>query len=184
MTAFFRRITIIGLGLMGGSWGLALKKHGFSGTLAGCDRPEVLSRALAARAIDEGAEDPAEAARNADLVILAAPVGFLHHTSWQVDDIDEIGRGAMRMLETDPGRHVWGLGRHHAGSNFFWYLKDPAGNFSEYYSDMDCIVNDQLWTPEALEGAKGLFNWGPPPPPSFLAPEDLAALMTGAHSTG
>jgi catechol 2,3-dioxygenase-like lactoylglutathione lyase family enzyme len=119
-----------------------------------------------------------------NVLILAAPVSFLHHTSWQVDDIDEIGRGAMRMLETDPGRHVWGLGRHHAGSNFFWYLKDPAGNFSEYYSDMDCIVNDQLWTPEALEGAKGLFNWGPPPPPSFLAPEDLAALMTGAHSTG
>ncbi|MEV1011660.1 dioxygenase, partial [Streptomyces sp. NPDC049881] len=111
-----------------------------------------------------------------------APVAFLHHTSWQVDDIDEVGRGAATMLEDHPERHVWGLGRHHAGSNFFWYLKDPAGNFSEYYSDMDCIVDDQLWTPEVLEGAKGLFNWGPPPPPSFLAPEDLAALMTGSHS--
>ncbi|HWN32364.1 MAG TPA: dioxygenase, partial [Pseudonocardia sp.] len=104
------------------------------------------------------------------------------HTSWQVDDVDEVGRGAMAMLEDHPERHVWGLGRHHAGSNFFWYLKDPAGNFSEYYSDMDSIIDDQLWTPEAHEGAKGLFNWGPPPPPSFLKPEDLAALMTGAHS--
>ena len=47
---------------------------------------------------------------------------------------------------------------------------------------MDSIVDDQLWTPEVVEGAKGLFSWGPPPPPSFLAPEDLAALMTGAHS--
>ena len=92
------------------------------------------------------------------------------------------GHGAAAMLEDHPERHVWGLGRHHAGSNFFWYLKDPAGNFSEYYSDMDCIVDDQLWTPEVLEGAKGLFDWGPPPPPSFLAPEDLAALMTGTHS--
>ena len=81
-----------------------------------------------------------------------------------------------------PERHVWGLGRHYAGSNFFWYLKDPAGNFSEYYSDMDCIVDDQLWTPEDLEGARGLFAWGPPPPPSFLHPDDLAAMMTGAHS--
>ncbi len=71
---------------------------------------------------------------------------------------------------------------HYAGSNFFWYLKDPAGNFSEYYSDMDCIVDDQLWTPEDLEGARGLFAWGPPPPPSFLHPDDLAAMMTGAHS--
>ncbi|MDT7589448.1 MAG: hypothetical protein QOE32_6998 [Pseudonocardiales bacterium] len=117
-----------------------------------------------------------------NVLALAAPVSFLHHTSWQVDDVDEVGRGAMTMLEDHPERHVWGLGRHHAGSNFFWYLKDPAGNFSEYYSDMDSILDDQLWTPEAHEGAKGLFNWGPPPPASFLKPEDLAALMVGAHS--
>lgn len=117
-----------------------------------------------------------------NILVLAAPVAFLHHSSWQVDDIDEVGRGAAAMLEGNPERHIWGLGRHHAGSNFFWYLKDPAGNFSEYYSDLDCIVDDQLWTPEVLEGARGLFNWGPPPPPSFLAPEDLAALMTGSHS--
>ncbi|MEU5403331.1 VOC family protein [Streptomyces sp. NPDC005963] len=116
-----------------------------------------------------------------NVLVLAAPVNFLHHTSWQVEDIDEVGRGAFSMLEEHPERHVWGLGRHHAGSNFFWYLKDPAGNFSEYYSDMDTILDDQLWTPETLEGAKGLFSWGPPPPASFLHPEDLAALMTGSH---
>ncbi|WP_116995477.1 VOC family protein [Desertimonas flava] len=117
-----------------------------------------------------------------NVLVQQAPVSFLHHTSWQVDDVDEVGRGASAMLEVDPDRHVWGLGRHHIGSNFFWYLKDPAGNFSEYYSDLDCIVEDDLWTPGAWEGAKGLYNWGPPPPPSFLAPQDLAALMTGAHS--
>jgi hypothetical protein len=87
------------------------------------------------------------------------------------------------MLEGRPERHVWGLGRHFAGSNFFWYLKDPAGNFSEYYSDMDCIVDDQLWRPEDLEGARGLFAWSPPPPLSFLHPEDLAALMTSSHAS-
>ena len=118
-----------------------------------------------------------------NVLVLGAPVTFLHHTSWQVDDVDEVGRGACAMLEDHPERHVWGLGRHYGGSNFFWYLKDPAGNFSEYYSDMDCIVDDQLWTPEDLEGARGLYSWGPPPPPSFLHPEDLAAMMTGAHSS-
>jgi hypothetical protein len=97
--------------------------------------------------------------------------------------VDEVGRGAMAMLEDHPERHVWGLGRHHAGSNFFWYLKDPAGNFSEYYSDLDCIPDDQVWKPEVFEGAKGLFNWGPPPPPSFIQPEDLAGLMAGTHSS-
>jgi hypothetical protein len=111
-------------------------------------------------------------------------VNFLHHTSWQVDDIDDVGRGAKAMLQNNPERHIWGLGRHHAGSNFFWYLKDPAGNFSEYYSDMDCIPEDEIWTPETFEGAQGLFNWGPPPPPSFLEPDDLAALMTGTHAPG
>jgi catechol 2,3-dioxygenase-like lactoylglutathione lyase family enzyme len=117
-----------------------------------------------------------------NVLALAAPVNFLHHTSWQVNDIDDIGRGAKHMLEGNPERHVWGLGRHHAGSNFFWYLKDPAGNFSEYYSDMDCIPEDELWKPEVFDGAQGLYNWGPPPPPSFLAPDDLAALMTGQHA--
>ncbi|MCF7549960.1 VOC family protein [Pseudonocardia sp. WMMC193] len=118
-----------------------------------------------------------------NLLVLHAPVTFLHHSSWQVDDVDEVGRGAFAMLEGNPERHVWGLGRHHAGSNFFWYLKDPAGNFSEYYSDMDSILDDQLWSPETLEGARGLFHWGPPPPPSFLAPDDLAEIMTGAHQS-
>ncbi|MDX6741569.1 VOC family protein [Actinocorallia sp. A-T 12471] len=117
-----------------------------------------------------------------NLLVMRSPVVFPHHSSWQVDDIDEIGRGAQRMLEDHPERHVWGLGRHHAGSNFFWYLRDPSGMFSEYYSDMDTIPEDQPWTPETFEGARGLFNWGPPPPPSFLNPEDLAALMTNSHT--
>lgn len=117
-----------------------------------------------------------------NVLVLAAPVPFLHHTSWEVDDVDEIGRGATAMLEGHPERHVWGLGRHHAGANFFWYLKDPAGNFSEYFSDMDCDITDQLWQPEVFTGHEGLYSWGPPPPPSFLHPDDLADLMTGSHA--
>jgi catechol 2,3-dioxygenase-like lactoylglutathione lyase family enzyme len=117
-----------------------------------------------------------------NVLVQQAPLSFLHHTAWEVEDVDEVGRGASAMLEDHPERHVWGLGRHHIGSNFFWYLKDPAGNFSEYYADLDCIVDDQLWKPGVFEGAKGLYNWGPPPPPSFLRPEDLAELMIGAHA--
>ncbi|MGK5533753.1 VOC family protein [Streptomyces sp. URMC 129] len=116
-----------------------------------------------------------------NVLVQQAPVGFLHHTAWEVDDVDEVGRGATAMLEEHPERHTWGLGRHHIGSNFFWYLKDPAGNFSEYYSDLDCVVEDALWTAEDFQGARGLYNWGPPPPPSFILPEDIAAAMTGAH---
>jgi catechol 2,3-dioxygenase-like lactoylglutathione lyase family enzyme len=117
-----------------------------------------------------------------NLLIQPSPVAFLHHTSWQVDDVDEVGRGAMRMLEGHPERHTWGLGRHFIGSNFFWYLRDPAGNFSEYYSDMDTITDDQLWEPGTWEPSlRALYAWGPDVPPSMLEPDDLADLMTTSH---
>jgi catechol 2,3-dioxygenase-like lactoylglutathione lyase family enzyme len=117
-----------------------------------------------------------------NLLIQPSPVAFLHHTSWQVGDVDEVGRGASRMLEGHPERHVWGLGRHFIGSNFFWYLRDPAGNFSEYYSDMDAITDDQLWKPGTWEPSlAALYAWGPDVPPSMLEPDDLAELMAGSH---
>ncbi len=115
-----------------------------------------------------------------NLLIQRSPVTFLHHTAWEVADADEIGRGARRVLDADPARHGWGFGRHHVGSNFFWYLRDPAGHFAEYYSDLDVIPDDAIWTPQTWEGRTGLYAWGPPPPPSFLVPDDLAALMAAA----
>jgi catechol 2,3-dioxygenase-like lactoylglutathione lyase family enzyme len=118
-----------------------------------------------------------------NVLVQAAPIPFLHHSSWQVDDVDEVGRGATALLNKDPARHVWGLGRHYIGSNFFWYLKDPAGNFSEYYADMDCVVDDQLWNPGVWNDIRALYSWGPPVPQAFLAPDDLAELMVGAHSS-
>jgi catechol 2,3-dioxygenase-like lactoylglutathione lyase family enzyme len=117
-----------------------------------------------------------------NLLLQKSPVQFLHHTSWQVEDVDEIGLGAQALLSKDPARHVWGFGRHHVGSNFFWYFRDPAGNFAEYYADMDVILDDQLWKPQVWEGVRSLYSWGPPPPPSFIRPDDLAELMAGSHS--
>ncbi len=117
-----------------------------------------------------------------NVLVQSAPIDFLHHTAWQVDDVDEIGRGATAMLEKDPSRHAWGLGRHHLGSNFFWYLRDPAGNFTEYYSDMDCVVDEAVWKPEVLTGPKGLYSWGPPPPADFVEPSDVAEMLTSMHT--
>jgi prephenate dehydrogenase len=73
----FRRVAIIGLGLVGGSWGLALKKAGFTGRRVGCDRQEIVDRAIGREVVDEGNPDAAEAVRGADLVILATPVGTI-----------------------------------------------------------------------------------------------------------
>jgi catechol 2,3-dioxygenase-like lactoylglutathione lyase family enzyme len=117
-----------------------------------------------------------------NLLLQPSPVAFLHHTSWQVDDVDDVGRNAMRMLEGHPERHVWGLGRHFIGSNFFWYLRDPAGSFSEYYSDMDTITDDERWTPGNWEPSlRSLYAWGPDVPPSMLEPDDLADLMATSN---
>jgi catechol 2,3-dioxygenase-like lactoylglutathione lyase family enzyme len=109
-----------------------------------------------------------------NLLVQGAPVTYLHHTSWQVDDVDDIGRAATAMLDADPKRQVWGLGRHYIGSNFFWYLRDPAGNFAEYYSDLDVI--DDEWHPTAIADRRALYAWGPPVPDEFLLPVDLASL--------
>ena len=70
-----RQLTIIGTGLIGGSLALALKHHGFSGRIFGCDRASVLAQAEARTAIDAGFDDPVQACANSDVVVLATPVG-------------------------------------------------------------------------------------------------------------
>jgi catechol 2,3-dioxygenase-like lactoylglutathione lyase family enzyme len=115
-----------------------------------------------------------------NLLVQPGPVPFLHHTAWEMDDVDAIGRAAAAMVAADPARHVWGLGRHGIGSNYFWYLRDPSGAFAEYSSDLDVIADDEAWKVAASTSAHPLAAWGPPVPKSFLAPDDIAALARGA----
>jgi len=98
VTYNFNRISIIGLGLIGGSWGLALRKHGYRGAVVGFDRPKVLKLALAAGAVDDGARDFASAVRGADLVIIATPVGVI------LDSLSQLKANAKPgALVTDVG---------------------------------------------------------------------------------
>jgi catechol 2,3-dioxygenase-like lactoylglutathione lyase family enzyme len=114
-----------------------------------------------------------------NLLVQGGPVAFLHHTAWEMDDVDAVGRAAAGMVAGDPARHVWGLGRHGIGSNYFWYLRDPAGNFAEYSSDLDVIADAEAWKVAASTAAHPLAAWGPPVPAEFLAPQDVAALARG-----
>jgi catechol 2,3-dioxygenase-like lactoylglutathione lyase family enzyme len=114
-----------------------------------------------------------------NLLVQPGPVPYLHHTAWEMDDLDAVGRAAAAMVATDPERHVWGLGRHGIGSNYFWYLRDPAGAFAEYTSDLDVIADDEAWTVAASARVHPLAAWGPPVPRSFLAPDDIASLARG-----
>ncbi len=65
----------------------------------------------------------------------------LHHCSWDVGSINDIGVGASNMAEKGFA-YGWGLGRHVLGSNYFHYVRDPWGSYSEYSCDIDYIPVD------------------------------------------
>ncbi|HEX4205395.1 MAG TPA: prephenate dehydrogenase [Ktedonobacteraceae bacterium] len=74
----FKRVAIIGLGLIGGSVGLALRKKKMAQHVAGYDLGRGVSqRAQSAGAIDQAYTSLADTVRGADLVILATPVGAM-----------------------------------------------------------------------------------------------------------
>jgi prephenate dehydrogenase len=76
MPAPFRSATILGTGLIGGSFALALRKHAPEIHVAGWDRPEILRAAAAAGAIQQSfSGDLAPALAHADLVFIALPIG-------------------------------------------------------------------------------------------------------------
>lgn len=73
---FFNKTTILGVGLLGASFSLALKKHGLCSHISGYGRSrENLERAKGMGIIDSFSTDPASACTDADLVLLSAPVG-------------------------------------------------------------------------------------------------------------
>jgi cyclohexadieny/prephenate dehydrogenase len=68
-------ISIIGLGLMGASLAMALRKRGYAGRLVAYARKaETRAEALARGIVDEAFDDPDAAVQNATLVVLCAPI--------------------------------------------------------------------------------------------------------------
>lgn len=94
----FSRAAIIGTGLIGGSFALALRKHFPAISVVGFDRPDALQKALARGAIQESANDIAGAVRGADLVYIALPIGAT------IDALPAIAANAgAGSLVTDAG---------------------------------------------------------------------------------
>jgi catechol 2,3-dioxygenase-like lactoylglutathione lyase family enzyme len=112
-----------------------------------------------------------------NLAIQAAPIAYPHHVAFEVDDVDDVVRGGQAMVDADPDRHMWGVGRHAIGSNWFWYLREPGGTFIEYTSDIDRISAQDLYRPKEWQGHEFLYAFGPPTPAEFLEPADLADLI-------
>jgi prephenate dehydrogenase len=81
----YQRAAIIGIGLIGGSFGLAVKRAGLVDEVVGVARSET-TRALAVEcgAADWTTDDRARAVREADLVYLATPIGTILSTLAQL----------------------------------------------------------------------------------------------------
>ena len=75
MAVHFKHVAIIGVGLIGGSLGMILRRKTLADQVIGVGRRvENLKTAVALGAIDRYVSDPTEGVRGADLVILATPV--------------------------------------------------------------------------------------------------------------
>jgi prephenate dehydrogenase len=96
MDAPFRRVAVLGTGLIGGSFALALRKYSPDSMVIGWDKGNVLRHALERGAIHEGAGELAIAVAGADLIYAALPVGQT------IELLPEIARlAAPNALVTD-----------------------------------------------------------------------------------
>ena len=94
----FKKTTIIGVGLIGGSFGLALKEKKPNFKIVGVDKTEIIKKAIARRAIDEGTVNLEEGIKEADIVIIATPVKTILNILTQIDPFLKKG-----CLVTDTG---------------------------------------------------------------------------------
>jgi prephenate dehydrogenase len=92
-----KQVAIVGTGLIGASFGLALRHAGFDGSILGVSSPRAIADALAAGAIDRGAP-LAEAVAGADLVFLSQAIGRILDTIRHLDPLLQPG-----ALVTDAG---------------------------------------------------------------------------------
>jgi prephenate dehydrogenase len=103
-----RKVGVVGVGLIGGSLALALRRAGFAGQIAGFDRDaSALERAAKLQVIDQVAESASEAARGAELVVVAVPVkavgSVMHDVGLALDSaavVTDVGSTKAEVIET------------------------------------------------------------------------------------
>jgi prephenate dehydrogenase len=122
MTVLFRQMTICGVGLIGGSLALTARQHGLVQRIVGLGRTQAnLDVAIARGLIDFATRDMAEAARGADLVMLATPVMTFPETlaamipylpgDAVITDVGSVKQWVVRELEPllGPGMSLVGV---------------------------------------------------------------------------
>ena len=156
----FARVAIIGLGLIGGSIGLAVREHLPGVATRGYDSdPAVRRRATERQLADEICDTPEAAAADADLVILCVPVGAMGDAARAiapalkpgavVSDVGSSKQGIGQALAAAlPGRIVIPAhpvaGTEHSG---------PDAGFATLFHHRWCIVTPPAGTDPAIVGA-------------------------------
>jgi prephenate dehydrogenase len=106
-----KTLAVIGVGLIGGSFASALRRAGVTANVVGFDRdPEALEKAAALGVIDAAADSASEAARGADLVVVAVPVrsiaAVLHDVGLSLDPhavVTDVGSTKTEVVATARG---------------------------------------------------------------------------------
>jgi prephenate dehydrogenase len=110
MAQLFRQMTVCGVGLIGGSLALISKRAGVVGKVVGLGRSQSnLDVAVERGIVDVATRDPIEAARGADLIVLAVPIktmrstleAMIEHTAPDavVTDVGSVKAYVVRELE-------------------------------------------------------------------------------------
>jgi prephenate dehydrogenase len=135
MSLFFNKVTIIGVGLIGGSLARVMKAQKICGEIHGAGRGrETLEEAIRLGVIDHMGRGPAHAVEHADLVVLATPVGTFASLVREIaphlkngailTDVGSVKGGLVRIIEGllppgarfVPGHPIAGREKHGVGA--------------------------------------------------------------------
>lgn len=154
---FFNKVTVIGVGLIGASFALALKKNGLCGTIHGYGRTEDnLVQARQRGIIDAYSLDACKACEDSDLIVLSTPVGLFRDVAEKISNsvkegalITDVGsvKGALVYeLETAlQGRGIYAGSHPIAGSD-----KSGIGDArADLFNTAKCIVTPTSKTNDA-----------------------------------
>ncbi len=119
MSDRIKRLAVIGVGLIGGSLALALRKAGACGEVVGCGRSrENLERAVALGVIDRFEQDPGRAVAGADMVVLGVPLGAMEEVMGRIASclaehavVTDVGSAKMAVADAARRRLGGSLSR-------------------------------------------------------------------------
>ncbi len=167
MAVHFKQVAIVGVGLIGGSLGMILRRKRLADHVIGIGRRvENLKTAVDMGAIDRYVADPKEGVRGADLVILATPVDTYerHLKDWAhclapgaiVSDVGSVKGTLVEQSEATMPAGVHFVGAHPiAGKE----KSGVAAGSDQLFKGARCILTPTKKTdPQALERVKQLWE--------------------------